>query len=80
MIPNIDQIGQLSDVARNGSPVALVAVGRAFGLGEEERRALLKGGIPWWTLLLAGAAIGFVAGTRAEKKYSSKIPSWISGK
>lgn len=73
----------LADVqymAKNGSPALLAVAGRAFGLGTSERDALFSGEIPWWTMLLGGAAIGFFAGARVTRKWPEKVPSWVKGK
>jgi hypothetical protein len=67
-------------IAREGSPILLGAVGRLFGLGTVERQALSQGRIPWWTWLVAGTAVGVVVGIRVDKKYAAKLPEWIRGK
>jgi len=73
-------IADMQSVARNGSPDLMAAAGRAFGLGAGERQALLAGKIPWWTMLLGGIAIGFVAGAQVHGRWPDKLPGWIAGR
>jgi hypothetical protein len=70
----------LLKVANEGSPFVLNAVGRMFGLGQEETKYLLKDGIPTWTWVVIALGAGFFAGVRTEKNWPDKIPSIIRGK
>lgn len=71
---------QMKDIAQNGAPAILHAVGRFVGLGEEERKALSMGQVPWWTWLLGGVTIGVVAGARIQRRWPGKLPALIRGK
>jgi hypothetical protein len=73
------QLSDIQHVAKNGSPAILHVVGRAVGLGQEERAALSNGGLPWWLVLGGGIAIGFVLGARTHKAYPNHMPKWVSG-
>ena len=72
------------DVAANGSPLLLQAVGRAFGLGAAERQALAGpgkgGGVPGWFWLTAGLAIGVVAGVRVYRAWPDRVPELVKGR
>lgn len=78
-LPNLPY-AQMMDVAQNGSPALLGVVGRAFGLGEAETRALSNGKIPGWFWLTAGLAGGVWIGIQVHQKWPSKIPAWFMGK
>ena len=73
---------QAADFAKNGSPLLLQAVGRVFGLGEEERAALGKGGVgvPWWFWTALGLSVGFVGGVRVYRRWPREVPVLIKGK
>jgi hypothetical protein len=77
--PNIDY-ATMFKVANEGSPFILNAVGRVFGLGQEESSYLLKDGIPTWTWVVIALGAGFFAGVRVHKHYPNKIPRIIRGK
>ena len=68
-------------IARHGSPVLLQAIGRAFGLGPQERAALGHDGvgIPTWTWVAVAVAAGFFIGVRVHKAYPHKVPALIRG-
>jgi hypothetical protein len=66
-------VGQLSEVAQNGSPVLLQAVGRVFGLGEAERGALFANGLPRWSMYVLLATAGVVAGVYIHKRWPRQI-------
>lgn len=78
-LPNLPY-AQMIDVAQNGSPALLSVVGRAFGLGEAETRALSTGKIPGWFWLAAGLAGGVWAGIQLHDRWPDKIPTWMMGK
>lgn len=69
----------VAKMATSGSPVLLQAVGRIYGLGEEERDALLEFGIPAWTWLAIGVCVGAVAGIRAYKQWPDSVPGIVQG-
>ena len=79
MGPNIDY-ATVFKVANEGSPFILNAVGRVFGLGQEESSALFKDGLPTWTWVMIGLGAGFVVGVRVYKAYPKQIPRIIKGK
>ena len=60
--------------AQHGSPMLLSALGRMIGLGEEERRALGAGTVPWWFWVTAGAALGLFAGIQVMSRWPDKVP------
>lgn len=66
--------------AESGSPALLHIVGRAFGLGQEERDALAAGKIPTWFWVVSGIAAGFVVGVRVHRHWPSKVPQIVKGK
>ncbi len=66
----------VAEMATNGSPMLLNAVGRAFGLGADEQSALRRG-LPWWLWLVAGTAAGIAAGAYAAQKWPEKVPSFL---
>ena len=68
--------------AREGAPMLLQALGRVYGLGPSERRALGGnggGGIPSWTWALLGVAAGVVIGARVQKAWPDKLPRLVRG-
>jgi hypothetical protein len=78
-LPNLPY-AQMIDVAQNGSPALLNVVGRAFGLGEAETRALSSGKIPAWFWLATGLAGGVWAGIQVHRRWPEKIPAWVTGR
>ncbi len=73
--------GKVAQVARDGSPLLLQAIGRLYGLGPSERAAFGQngGGVPGWawgTLLFAA---GIVVGVRVYKNYPRRVPKMIAG-
>jgi hypothetical protein len=78
-LPNLPY-AQMIDVAQHGSPALLNAVGRAFGLGEAETRALQSGKIPGWFWLTLGVGAGLWAGIQVHKRWPDKIPAWAMGR
>jgi hypothetical protein len=78
---NLDTLpyGQVARMAQDGSPALLQAVGRAFGLGADERAALAKGTIPGWFWLLLGIGTGVLVGVRVYKAWPERVPVWLAG-
>jgi hypothetical protein len=69
-------------IARDGAPMLLQALGRVYGLGPNERRALGgngSGGLPTWTWVLFGVAAGVVVGSRVEHAWPGKLPKLVRG-
>jgi hypothetical protein len=69
-------------ITRDGAPMVLQALGRVYGLGPRERRALGAtngSGLPAWTWALLGIAAGFVAGARVQKAWPDKLPVIVRG-
>ena len=71
-------VAEIAKAAQNGSPMLLQAVGRAFGLGEQERAAL-GGGLPGWFWMILGVAGGVVVGVQIHKRWPDKIPKVLGG-
>lgn len=74
---------EIAQVAQHGSPMLIAAVGRAFGLGEAERRALAGSGggaLPWWLFAVVGIGVGLVVGARVQRKYPALLPEIVRGK
>lgn len=79
--PNVNY-ADMERIARHGSPLLLQAIGRAFGLGPQERAALGRNGsagIPTWTWVVAAVAAGFIVGVRVHKSWPDKVPALIRG-
>jgi hypothetical protein len=64
---------EVQQLVNQGSPKLLSMVGRAFGLGQAEQQALVKGQFPTWLFLAAGLAVGFVVGIETEKRWPGKV-------
>jgi hypothetical protein len=64
---------EVRELATKGSPRLLSMVGRAFGLGEAEQRALVNGRFPTWFWIGSGVALGLVAGLYVERQWPGKI-------
>lgn len=63
----------VAQVAANGSPELLSAVGRLFGFGDAEQRALVRGEFPRWSFFVLGAAVGVVAGVLAQRRFPEQV-------
>lgn len=61
-------------VAKHGSPEMLHAAGRCLGLGQAERNAIKRDGVPRWVLMLLAASAGLLAGAAVE----SRVPGLLS--
>lgn len=73
--------GAVAQVARDGSPLLLQALGRLYGLGPSERAAFGQngGGVPTWTWGLLALTVGVFVGARIQKAYPRRMPRIISG-
>lgn len=73
--------GQVAEVAQNGSPLLLQALGRLYGIGSAERRALGQDGmgVPLWAWGGLAFALGAVAGIRLYRAKPEVVPRMISG-
>jgi hypothetical protein len=81
MVPAIS-LDEVRAIARDGAPMLLQALGRVYGLGPTERRALSGsegGGIPSWTWVLFGVAAGVVVGARVQRAWPDKLPALVRG-
>lgn len=73
-------VDQITAVAQRGSPTALHAFGRLFGIGEAERRALFGGsGIPGWALLGVGVLAGVAAGAMIHRRWPAQTEKLLGG-
>jgi hypothetical protein len=74
--------GQVARLAQDGSPMLVHAVGRIFGLGPVERRALGAdgSGVPMWTWALLAAGAGFVIGARVQQRWPRVLPDIVVGR
>jgi len=70
----------VQEMATKGSPRLLSMVGRAFGLGQAEQQALVKGNFPTWFWITAGVAVGVVVGIQVQKRWPEKVPTMLGGK
>lgn len=83
MVPGLS-LDDVRAIARDGAPMLLQALGRVYGLGPNERRALGGAGnggsgLPTWTWVLLGIAAGVVAGARVEHAFPGKLPQLVRG-
>jgi hypothetical protein len=82
----------LGDIARSvdvervldrGPSLVVTALGRLLGLGPAERRALGENGagsaFPAWGWMALAVGVGFIAGSRVQKKWPRRVPKMISG-
>lgn len=76
---HIDYAERVARVARDGSPGILHAVGRLYGLGQPERDALARNGVPSWVWGVLGVGLGVVVGARIQNRWPGKVPRMISG-
>lgn len=63
----------MANVATNGSPEMLTSVGRLFGFGDAEQKALLRGEFPRWSIFVLGAAVGAVAGILVQRRFPEQV-------
>jgi hypothetical protein len=83
MVPGLS-LDDVRAIARDGAPMLLQALGRVYGLGPSERRALGGsgnggGGLPTWTWAVFGIACGVVIGSRVEHAWPGKLPKLVRG-
>lgn len=73
--------GRVANVARDGSPLLLQALGRLYGIGPVERRAFgaTGDGFPTWAWVALALGAGVIVGTRLQKHYPDYIPNMIAG-
>lgn len=81
MVPNVQLTPeQLAALAQHGSPILLQAVGRALGLGAEERAAIAGGvKLPVWFWIAVAGAAGIVIGVRVQRQWPEHVPDIVSG-
>lgn len=73
---------ELASIAQNGSPLLVNAVGRVFGIGPAERRALGRagaGGVPSWAWAGLAFVAGAVVGVRVYKRWPEHVPTLVQG-
>lgn len=70
---------EIAAVARHGSPLALRALGRLYGLSQDDLQSL-RGGVPFWTVAILAGAAGVFAGVRLDRAYGHKLPRWLTGR
>jgi hypothetical protein len=68
---------EVQKIAASGSPALLNIAGRAFGLGQAETNALVKGNIPTWFWATAGVLGGIAIGIQVCKRWPDKIPEFL---
>ncbi len=80
--PSRIDYGTVAQVARDGSPLLLQALGRLYGIGPTERRAFgaTGNGVPTWAWIVVALGAGVIIGTRVQKSYPQYVPNLISGK
>lgn len=73
--------GKVAQVAQEGSPLLLQALGRLYGLGPSERAAFGQNGtgVPTWAWATIALVAGFVVGARVQKRWPRSVPELISG-
>jgi len=67
----------LEQFALTGSPLLLNSLGRVFGLGQEEQRAIAQGGFPTWALVALAAGAGFLLGAYVHDRYPFVTKGWV---
>lgn len=70
---------QMQALMANGSPSLLHMVGRAFGLGDAERGALVQGKFPGWFWAVSGVVVGVAVGIQVHKRWPNKVPKFMGG-
>lgn len=63
----------MMEAARNGSPALLSSLGRLFGFGSDEQKALMRGDFPVWTFALVGVVGGVAAGIYLQRKFPQQV-------
>ncbi len=80
MIPSVPiDYSAMVNIAKNGSPVMLQALGRLYGLGPNERRAMSGDsfGMPGWLVPSLMLAAGVVIGVQVYKRWPQYVPSFV---
>jgi hypothetical protein len=72
---------RVAQVAQDGSPLLLQAIGRLYGVGPSERRAFGAdgNGVPTWTWAVLALGAGVVIGARVQRHWPGKLPKMVSG-
>lgn len=79
-ISNLD-VKKAAASAADAAPLVLHALGRLYGLGPSERRALGGDGdgVPTWAWVSLALVAGAVIGSRVQKAYPTYVPKVVSG-
>ena len=77
---NTSTLQSVLEVSQGGSPVALHAFGRLFGLGAAERSTLFGGdGVPRWACVAVGVMGGALLGVYAHRRWPRQVGKVIGG-
>lgn len=79
MLDHLQTAQQLAQASHSGSPLLLEAVGRLCGLGDAERNALARAGIPSAVWGLGGLAAGVVLGAYLYRRYPGAMSRVVGG-
>ena len=80
--PTTIDYAKVAQVAQNGSPMLLQAIGRLYGLGPNERRAFGADGVgvPGWAWGSLVFIAGVTVGIRVYRKWPNAVPKLVSGR
>jgi hypothetical protein len=79
VIQHLHTAQQIMGATKDGSPFLLEAVGRLCGLGDAERNALARAGIPSVVWGVAGVAGGVFLGAYLYRKYPQQMRKLVGG-
>lgn len=81
--PNVSY-SDLERLSNDGPDLIMRGLGRVFGLGPAERRALAgktnTPGVPGWAWATLAFGAGFVAAARIERRWPDRIPELVAGR
>lgn len=80
MIQHLQTAHQIMGATKDGSPFLLEAVGRLCGLGDAERNALARAGIPSVVWGVGGVAAGVVLGAYLYRRYPRHMSKVVGGR
>lgn len=64
---------QLASLVQNGSPLLVQALGRIFGLGQNERGELARNGLPTWAWATLAGAAGLATGVAVYRMWPEQV-------